>query len=153
MKKTSQNKARNALLATAAIVVSSMAFNGATASELVYQPQNPSFGGNPLNGPGLLNSAITTNKHKAPDIDSDRYGIEELSPLDQLNETIERLVVHQLATAASLNILDKDGKFTPGSLETTNFIITVKDLGGGQVSVTTYDKATGGTTTVEVNNL
>ena len=34
----------------------------ASAGELVYQPVNPSFGGNPLNGPNLLNSANSQNK-------------------------------------------------------------------------------------------
>lgn len=124
-----------------------------TASELVYHPFNPSFGGSPLNGPVLLNSAIATRKHKAPDIDSDRFGIEERSPLDQLNETLERLIVSRMASAASFAILDGDGNFVPGSLETANFIITVTDIGGGRLTVTTYDKATGGTTTVEVSQL
>jgi len=153
MKKPIKNKINCNFLRIALAVVSVATFGSATASELVYQPQNPSFGGSPLNGPGLLNSALATNKHKAPDIRSDRYGIEKKSALDQLNETIERLVTHQLATAASLNILDRDGKFVPGSLETQNFIITVTDTGAGQVTVSTYDKATGGTTTVEVSQL
>lgn len=153
MKKPIKNKTKCVFLQVAMTVVSVAAFGSATASELVYYPQNPSFGGNPLYGPGLLNSALATNKHKDPDISSDRYGIEKKSALDQLNETIERVVTHQLATAASLNILDKDGKFVPGSLETQNFIITVTDVGAGQVSVSTYDKATGGVTTVEVNQL
>lgn len=122
-----------------------------TASELVYYPYNPSFGGSPLNGSVLLNSAIATRKHKAPDIDSDRFGIEEKSPLDQLNETLERLIVTRMASAASFAILDDQGNFVPGTLETANFIITVADIGGGQLTVTTYDKVTGGTTTVEVS--
>lgn len=153
MKKSIQNKSRYSFLQATFVAASMVAFSSAVASELVYQPQNPSFGGSPLNAPGLLNSALATNKHKPPDIDSDRYGFEEKTPLDQLNETIERLVVHQMATAAGLNILDRDGNFVPGSLETQNFIITVTDTGGGQLTVSTYDKASGGTTTVEVNNL
>lgn len=124
----------------------------ASASELVYHPYNPSFGGNPLNGSVLLNSALATRKHKAPDLDSDRLGIEDQSPLDQLNETLERLIVSRMATAASFAILDEEGNFIPGQLETQNFIITVADIGGGKLTVTTFDKTTGATTTVEVSS-
>lgn len=153
MKRVATKRLRSAAACAVFIAGFAMAPAQTTASELVYHPYNPSFGGNPLNGPVLLNSAIATRKHKAPDIDSDRYGIEERSPLDQLNETLERLIVTRMASAASFAILDDKGDFIPGSLETENFIITVTDIGGGQLTVTTYDKATGGTTTVEVNKL
>ena len=36
--------------------------NMAPASELVYEPINPSFGGNPFNAQWLLDSAMTQNK-------------------------------------------------------------------------------------------
>lgn len=153
MRGAHKNKTRGAIALMVFMVSHGLTIVPATASELVYHPFNPSFGGSPLNGPVLLNSAIATRKHKAPDIDSDRYGIEEQSPLDQLNETLERLIVTRLASAASFSILDTEGNFVPGELETQNFIITVADLGGGKLTVTTYDKATGGTTTVEVSQL
>ena len=34
------------------------------ASQLVYQPINPSFGGNPMNGSMLMSKAQAQNKHK-----------------------------------------------------------------------------------------
>lgn len=153
MRGANKNKSRIAVALSMIILGSGITLAPAAASELVYHPYNPSFGGSPLNGPVLLNSALATRKHKAPDIDSDRFGIEEKSPLDQLNETLERLIVARMATAASTSIMDSDGNFIPGTLETQNFIITVADVGGGRLTVTTYDKATGGTTTVEVNQL
>lgn|SRR5690554_2971569 len=153
MRGAKQNKSKAAFMLAVMIAGSSLVSFQARASELVYHPYNPSFGGSPLNGPVLLNSAITTRKHKAPDIDSDRFGIEERSPLDQLNETLERLIVTRMASAASFSILDVEGNFIPGELETQNFIITVAEAGPGQLTVTTYDKATGGTTTVEVSQL
>lgn len=153
MKRVNRNKTRGAVALVALITGLSFNASPTIASELVYHPYNPSFGGSPLNGPVLLNSAIATRKHKAPDIDSDRFGIEDQSPLDQLNETLERLIVSRMASAASMSILDEDGKFTPGVLETQNFIITVTDIGGNQLTVSTYDKTTGSTTTVEVNQL
>ena len=38
------------------------------ATELVYTPVNPSFGGNPLNGTWLLNNAQAQNDHDDPDL-------------------------------------------------------------------------------------
>jgi len=38
------------------------------ATELVYTPVNPNFGGNPLNGPTLLNEAQAQNDYKDPDL-------------------------------------------------------------------------------------
>jgi hypothetical protein len=43
----------------------------ATATEIVYVPVNPVFGGSPLNGQVLLGMAQATNKHKDPQ--ADRY--------------------------------------------------------------------------------
>ena len=36
----------------------------ASASELVYQPINPAFGGNPFNGPFLIETATLQNGHE-----------------------------------------------------------------------------------------
>lgn len=38
----------------------------ALAGQLIYTPVNPSFGGNPLNGPYLLNSAQAQKSHSMP---------------------------------------------------------------------------------------
>lgn len=39
----------------------------ANAQELVYQPNNPSFGGNPFNSAHLLGVANSQNGHEAPE--------------------------------------------------------------------------------------
>ncbi|MFA5487869.1 MAG: curli assembly protein CsgF [Candidimonas sp.] len=122
----------------------------ANATELVYYPLNPSFGGSPLNGQVLLNSALATNRHTDPDIDDDRYGIEQQSPLQSFNDMLERSILSRLASEASANIVDPTGQFKPGRLETGNFTIDVADLGGGTLTVTTIDKLTGGMTTFQV---
>ena len=153
MKGVIKKRLKGAAACTAVVAGSVMTPAQTAASELVYHPYNPSFGGSPLNGSVLLNSAIATRKHKAPDIDSDRFGIEDQTPLDRLNETLERLVVTNMASAASSAILNDRGNFVPGTLETENFIITVVDIGGGMLSVTTYDKASGNSTTLEVSQL
>lgn len=120
----------------------------AIASDLVYVPVNPSFGGNPGNAPGLLASASSTNKHVA----KSSFGSSFLNqtPLEQFNQTLERTVTSQLASAASSRLIGSDGKLTPGTLTTANFTITIVDLGGGILRVTTTDKVTGATTTFTV---
>jgi curli production assembly/transport component CsgF len=136
-----------AWLAFAAAMLS----QGAGATEMVYQPLNPSFGGNPLYGSYLLNSALATNKHKDPDIEDSSSGFEQKSPLETFNDTLERAILSRLATAASSKIIGSNGQFIPGRLETDNFTIDVADLGGGVLSITTIDKVTGAVTTFQVS--
>jgi curli production assembly/transport component CsgF len=143
----SKNKtgASRALVIAAALLVSTQAY----ATPLVYYPLNPSFGGNPLNGSVLLNSALATNKHTNPDLDA-AQGLEEKTPIEMFNETLERSIISRLASSASSKIIGPDGQFIPGTLETDNFTITIADLGNGFLSITTADKLSGGFTTFQV---
>lgn len=120
----------------------------ACAADLVYLPVNPNFGGYPANGPGLLASAAATNKHKEEPLGGSSPFNQ--SPLAQFNQTLERTVLGQLAAAATSKLMGQDGKLVPGTFTTANFIITVTDLGGGILRVTTTEKSTGVTTTFEV---
>ncbi len=58
------------------------------ASELVYTPRNPSFGGNPLNGSILLQKAQSQNKHKAP--------VVEQSYAERFKESLERTYLNRM---------------------------------------------------------
>lgn len=140
------HRLRAALLLTAASLTGQ-----AVATELIYYPRNPSFGGNPAYGPVLLNSAIATKTHKDPGLD-DRSGIEDLSPLERFNEALERQVINRLTTAATSKIMGPDGSLIPGTLETENFIINIADIGGGLLNVTTTDKLTGAVTSFIVSS-
>lgn len=120
------------------------------ASELVYVPVNPNFGGHPANGPGLLAGATATNKHSAGSA-MGRSSLLDQSPLAQFNQSLERMVLGQLASAATSKLTGPDGKLVPGTFSTANFNITVVDLGGGMLRITTVDKTTGATTTFEVS--
>ncbi|AEC19777.1 curli production assembly/transport protein CsgF [Pusillimonas sp. T7-7] len=94
---------------------------------------------------------MATNKHEDPDLDNADMGIEERSPLQIFNETLERSIISRLATAASSKIVDPDtGQFVPGTLETDSFLINIVDLGNGYLSIKTTDKLTGGETTFQV---
>lgn len=122
--------------------------SGAGATELVYTPVNPSFGGYPANGPGLLSIASATNKHTGGGLGG--ASPFNQTPLQQFNQTLERTVLSQLASAATSKVMGPDGKLVPGTFSTSNFTITVDDLGGGVLRVTTTEKATGATTSFEV---
>jgi curli production assembly/transport component CsgF len=119
------------------------------ASELVYTPVNPSFGGNPLNGPVLLNSAQAQNKTKDPDAPTVTPSSQQTS-LQQFNDILERSVLSRLSSAATSSIIDQTGKLVPGTVNTGNFTIQISDLGGGLLQVTTTDKATGASTSFQV---
>ncbi len=137
------------VISRAATLCLALLAGSASATELVYQPVNPSFGGYPANGPNLLASATATTKHK----ESAGLGGSSLfdqSPLAQFNQTLERTVLSQLASAATSKLLGQDGKLVPGTFSTANFTITVIDLGGGMLRITTTDRTTGATTTFEV---
>jgi curli production assembly/transport component CsgF len=120
----------------------------ASGTDLVYVPVNPSFGGHPANGASLLASASATNKHTAGGLGGS--SLLNQTPLQQFNQTLERMVLSQLSSAATSKLIGRDGKLVPGTFETANFIITVVDLGGGMLRVTTTDKTTGTTTSFEV---
>lgn len=122
--------------------------SAADATEMVYVPLNPSFGGSPANGLVLLGSAQATNKHKEGDLGGS--SIFNQSPLQQFNDTLERAVLGQLASSATSKVLGPDGKLIPGSVETGNFRIQITDLGAGNLRVTTTDKVTGTATSFEV---
>jgi curli production assembly/transport component CsgF len=120
-----------------------------SASEIVYVPINPSFGGSPLNGSVLLNSAQATKKHKDPDARvSDVF--REKTPLEQFNEMLERSILNQLAGATASRISGNNGQLIPGTVDTGNFTINIMDLGGGLLQITTTDKATGVGTSFQV---
>ncbi|CAG2153010.1 curli assembly protein CsgF [Cupriavidus numazuensis] len=120
----------------------------AHATELVYVPINPSFGGNPLNGPVLLNSAVAQDKHKdsAP---SSPFA--QQSALQQFNDTLQRAILSRISSTVSSSIVGSTGQLVPGTVETTDFRIVVTQMSGGVLQVTTTDKTTGQSTQFQVS--
>jgi len=121
----------------------------AAATELVYVPVNPAFGGSPLNGSVLLGAAQATNKHKDPQADS-YGGLGKQTPLQQFADTLERSILSQLSSAAVSRVVGPNGGLQPGTVETGNFRITIVDSGGGVLTITTTDKVTGASTSFQV---
>jgi curli production assembly/transport component CsgF len=133
-----------------AVACNCLAGTTASASEIVYKPVNPSFGGDPANALGLLAKAQTTNKHTDPNASSGSAG-QQQSPLQQFNDMLERSILSSLTSAATSKLMTNTGALIPGTVETANFKIVISDLGNGSLQVTTTDKTTGAFTTFIVS--
>ncbi|WP_299770117.1 curli assembly protein CsgF [uncultured Pseudoteredinibacter sp.] len=110
------------------------------ATELIYVPKNPSFGGNPLNGSILLNNAQAQNKKTDPEIE-----IETRSELDRFTDSLRSRLLSQL--------LSDIGAGKTGTLDTDDFSILIVDNGEGEISVKITDKNTNQTTEIVVDGL
>lgn len=117
------------------------------ASGLVYTPVNPSFGGSPLNGSILMNSAQAQNTLKDPDLEG-----EEENALDDFNNRLQRSLLTRLTSSIAGNFVDENGSLIPGQTITQDFIIDVVDEGDGTIRVTTTDRNTGDSTTFIVES-
>lgn len=85
------------------------------ASELVYKPINPSFGGNPLNGSFLLGKASAQNKHKA--------SITKKSYAEKFQESLERAYISKMVREITDLLLGK--KAIVAYLEKILFLVVV----------------------------
>ncbi|MGR5148240.1 curli assembly protein CsgF [Photobacterium alginatilyticum] len=111
-----------------------------SATELVYTPTNPSFGGNPLNSAHLLGVANAINDHKAPDDGL----LDEQSDLERLAASLESRLISQL--------LSDVGNGNTGQLVTNDFVLNIVDNNGSLVIQIT-DKETGESSTIQVSGL
>lgn len=124
-------------------------FCSAQATELIYMPNNPSFGGNPQNGPVLMNSANAQNHYVAP---YDNRSGTLLSPLDTFNQRLQAMILDRLAASITGSVFDHNGNLIPGTINTANFSISIFDIGNGMLSITTTDRLTGASTSFEIRN-
>jgi curli production assembly/transport component CsgF len=112
-------------------------FNALLASQLVYTPVNPSFGGSGFNSSHLLGTADANNRYEAPQKD---YSI------------TSSLVTNSVLSAISSNISNTILKSTngqSGSFNTGTDIISYVNT-GGKVTLTIINNATGETTTLSL---
>ncbi|MCF7503795.1 MULTISPECIES: curli assembly protein CsgF [Vibrio] len=114
----------------------------ANASELVYTPVNPSFGGNALNSSHLFNHANAINDFEDPSA-RDIFDEQE-SALDRLASSLESRLISQL--------LADVGNGNTGQLETDDFYLNIVD-DSGTLLVQIVDKATGESTEISVSGL
>lgn len=123
--------------------------SGIQASELAYVPNNPSFGGNPLNGPVLLNQAQAQNHYVEKSSSSGAYAGQ--TALTQFNSMLQSAILSRVSSAVTSSIVGANGQLVPGTVETTDFRIAITNLQGGLLQIVTTDKNTGQTTQFQVN--
>ena len=107
----------------------------ANATELVYTPINPSFGGSPLNGAWLLGNAQAQNSKKDPDALDRSSLLENQSALDRFTSQLESRLLGDLLADV------RDQK--TGSLTTDDFIVRVYNGDAGVLIVEITDRLTG----------
>lgn len=133
------------------LVVPALLAGAAQATEIVYQPVNPSFGGNPLNGPHLLNMANIQNRYPVDPNAPPLFGRGAQSQLDLFNQRLQSLILDRIANSVTSSLFDANGNLQPGTIETSTFLISIVDIGGGLLLITTTDKTTGASTSFEIS--
>ena len=119
----------------------------AQATEMVYTPVNPLFGGNPNNAAMLINSGNAQNRHKAPTAAAK-------TGLENFNDSIERAILSKLAGEVTsrmfpaTGVLATGGEFDAGSFKVT---VSAPDPLSNVVTISTTDKLTGASTVLEIN--
>ncbi len=131
-------KMKAKMIVATAILLSSIS----SASEMIYTPNNPSFGGYHGNSSHLLSIANAINDYKAP---PNNNGFEADSPLDRLASSLESRLISQL-------LADIGTGNTTGSLVTEAFTLNVQEEGEG-LAVIIIDNETGESTQISVSGL
>jgi len=109
---------------------------GSSATELVYQPLNPSFGGSALNGSFLLQKAQAQNAHRAAE--------NPKSFVDKFKESLERNLINSITRRIA------DGELTEGVYDTGEYRIEVALDTDGAVMVTITSHSTGAVTVIKM---
>lgn len=135
----------------ACAVAAALVAAGTQATEIVYTPVNPSFGGSPLNGPVQMNSANAQNKYTDPRLERTLSRLAGQSQLDLFNQRLQALILDRIASSISGSLFDSGGNLVPGLVETSTFLISIVDIGGGMLLITTTDKTTGASTSFEIS--
>lgn len=139
-------KKRISHIGAACIGIVMLGSESVNATELVYQPINPSFGGSPLNGATLLNEAQAEKKTK----DRASSAFTRKTPLEQFSENLQRYVLNRISSSVTGSIIGPSGEIIPGKVETQDFVIQIVDKGANTLEIITTDKNTGKTTSFEV---
>ena len=113
----------------------------ASATDLVYAPLNPTFGGSPLNASGLLSVAQAQNPFKAP----------TNSPLQNFNNSLQQAILNRLTLQSLTSIFGASSKLVPGTYDTSAYTITITDSGNGSLTIATTDKKTGAIVSFELS--
>jgi len=126
----------------ASIGLMTIAVTQTQAGNLIYQPINPSFGGDPFVGSYLLGKAQAQDTTTDPNTRS----VQSLSSTERLLQNLESRLISQLISDVSRGEVDE------GSFDSDEFGVVVSDS-SGQLVVRVVDKITGDVTEISVGGL
>ena len=109
---------------------------GAGATELVYAPINPSFGGNPNNAPSLLSIAQVQNSMRAPAVVSTNV---PLTAVEKFSASLNNLILNRLASETIATLFGPNSMLQVGTHTAGNFTVKVSELPNGNLSIETKD--------------
>jgi len=113
--------------------------------QLVYTPNNPSFGGSPLNGSWMFSQAQAQNGFTSGGVSSSSLLND---PLADFTESINRQILSQLSRNLVSSIFGETG-LQEGRYEIGDFIIDITP-GADGINIIISDLSTGGETTIIV---
>lgn len=134
--------------ASVAAAIALLLAGAASASELVYQPKNPSFGGNPFNSSHLLGIANAQNDYDAPR--------SSVRPGSSIGDSQADLFVRQLQSRLLSGLATQvtDAIFGPNPQERGTIRFGSQEItfvrGLESIALTIFDADTGTTTEVSV---
>ncbi|RUO30946.1 curli production assembly protein CsgF [Aliidiomarina sedimenti] len=106
----------------------------ASATQLVYEPVNPSFGGNPMNGSFLLQKAQSQNAHRPES--------NQRSFVQRFQEQLERNIINSLTRRIA------DGDLVEGVYDTGEYTVEVTGQPDGSVLVYITNNSSGEVTVI-----
>ncbi len=119
------------------------------ASELVYEPINPSFGGNYYNGQWLLSEAQAQNNIQDPNAQTSTSSLYSTDPLQNFKESLNRSILSRISSRIANDIFGENGGLQQGHYEIGDYSIDVQP-GDQGVNIQITDFSTGNETTVVV---
>jgi curli production assembly/transport component CsgF len=111
---------------------------GAGATELVYAPINPSFGGNPNNAPGLLSIAQVQNSMRAPIVVSTNV---PLTAVEKFSASLNNLILNRLASETMGTLFGTTSTLSKGEYIAGDFKVVVTEEPLNILKIVTTDKA------------
>ncbi len=129
----------------------------AESTEMDHHFINPDFGGNPLNGPVLLNEANAQNFFKAPTTTSSSSASSSAtsvsqSALNSFKTQLESMVLNKLALEITNQLFPSNGTTSSVQTGTYNFgdyVVTISNATGG-LNVNVSDVVAGTSTNITI---
>jgi len=137
---------KKTLLSSLLMLCAWLGLNQVQAQDMVYEPRNPAFGGNPYNYSWLQSSAQSQDKLKDPEAQT--AGLLNRDPLNDFKENLNRQILNQLSRQLVVSQFGEDG-LAPGSYTIGNYQIDVTE-GGSGINIVIVDTSTGNQTTVSI---